>query len=140
VDVRLSPRSSAYLAYGWTEAYGSTPFLFDAPTRQSALTVGYRQAGEGLAFDVGAQYDAVPRHLRLLATVDASLAGGWSFRTFAKYNATLASFEELELRAGRLCDCLEVSVLYRVPQQQLWLTVQVVPSVRVQQAVPEPLR
>ncbi len=140
VSLRLDARSAAYLDYSWAEAYGATPFLFDAPTRQSALTLGYRQATEGLALDVGVQYDAVPRHLRLLATVDASPGGGWSFRTFAKYNATLASFEELELRAGRLCDCLEVSVTYRVPQQQLWLTVQVVPSARVREAVPEPLR
>lgn len=138
VDVRLDPRSSAYLSYAWTEAYGSTPFLFDAPTRQSAVSLGYRWAGEGLSLDVAVQYDATPQHARLLATVDANPGGGWHLRTFAKYNATLASFEELELRVGRTCDCLEVSVAYRVPQQQLWFVVNVVPSPRVREAVPEP--
>lgn len=140
VDVRVDGGSSAYISYAWTEAYGSTPFLFDAPTRQSAFSLGYRRAGEGLSFEVAVQYDFLPQHLRLLATVDASPGLGWRLRTFAKYNATLASFEELELRASRLCDCLEVSVAYRVPQQQLWFTVNVVPSPRVQEGVPEPAR
>ncbi len=139
LDVRLDARSSVYLAYAWTEAYGATPFLFDAPTRQAAVTVGYRQTGSW-RLDVGLQYDAVPQHVRVLGAVDTALDGGWRFRVFAKYNATLASFEELELHAGRLCDCVDVSVTYRVPQQQLWVNVQVVPSGRVREAVPEPLR
>jgi len=138
VDLQLGARSSAYLSYAWTEAYGSTPFLFDAPSRQSALALGHRWAGEGLSWDVGVQYDAVPQHLRVLANVHASSGEGWRFRTFAKYNVTLSSFEELEVSAGRLCDCLDVSVTYRVPQQQFWITVNVVPSPRVRDAVPEP--
>ena len=140
LDLQRDVRSAAYLSYAWTEAYGSTPFLFDAPTRQSVLTLGHRWAGEGLSWDVGVQYDALPQHLRVLASVHASFGDGWRFRTFAKYNVTLASFEELEVGAGRLCDCLDVSVTYRVPQQQFWVTVNVVPSPRVREAVPEPLR
>jgi len=138
LDLRLDPRSSVYLSYAWTEAYGSTPFLFDAPTRQSAVTVGYRRSTEGLSWDLGVQYDATPQHLRLVATVDVWPGGGWRLRTFAKYNLTRASFEELELRAGWRCDCLDVSVAYRVPQGQFWLNVNVVPSPRAREAVPEP--
>lgn len=138
VEVRVDKRSSAYVSYAWTEAYGSTLFLFDAPTRQSAFSLGYRRAGEGLSFDVAVQYDFLPQHLRLLATVDANPGFGWRLRTFVKYNATLASFEELEVRAGRLCDCLELSVAYRLPQQQLWFVANVIPSPRVREAVPEP--
>lgn len=139
LDFRLDPRSSLYLSYAWTEAYGSTPFLFDAPTRQSAVTLGYRRGGEGLSWDVGVQYDSVPQHTRLLVALDGSFGDGWRFGTFAKYNLTLSRFEELELRAGRRCDCLDVSVAYRVPQGQFWVNVNVVPSPRVREAVPEPL-
>lgn len=138
VDLQLDAGSSAYLSYAWTEAYGSTPFLFDAPTRQSALTLGYRRAGEGLSWDLGVQYDAVPRQFRLIATVEAYPADGWRLWTFAKYNLTVSSFEELEVRVGRRCDCVDVAVAYRVPQGQFWVTVNVVPSPRTQQAVPEP--
>ncbi len=138
VAYSTAPGAAAYLAYAWTEAYGSTPFLFDAPTRGSSVTLGYRQAGQGLAFDVAVQYDAIPQHWRLLAGVDAAPGGGWRFGTFAKYNATLALFEELQLRAGRLCDCLDFSVAYRVPQQQWWVTVNLVPSSQVREAVPLP--
>lgn len=140
VDVPLDARSSAYLSYAWTEAYGSTPFLFDAPTRQSAVTVGYRRSDGAFSWDLGVQYDATPQHLRVLATVEARPGDGWRLWTFAKYNVTLSSFEELEVRAGKLCDCLDVSVTVRVPQQQLWVTLSVVPSPRVREAVPEPLR
>lgn len=138
LDFQLDARSAAYLSYAWTEAYGSTPFLFDAPTRQSAVTLGHRRAGEGWSWDLGLQYDSTPRHFRLLATVEARPAEGWRLRTFAKYNLTASRFEELELRVGRRCDCVDVSLVYRVPQGQFWVTVNVVPSPRVRESVPEP--
>jgi hypothetical protein len=138
VAYATAPHAAAYLSYAWTEAYGSTPFLFDAPTRQSAVTLGYRQARDGLAFDLGVQYDAALQHLRLLASLQAALGDGWRVRTFAKYNSTLAVLEELDLQVGRLCDCLDLNVTYRVPQGQFWVTVNMVPSPRVREAVPPP--
>ncbi|MER3456526.1 MAG: hypothetical protein C4304_06515 [candidate division GAL15 bacterium] len=136
LEFRPDLASAAYVSYAWTEAYGATPFLFDAPTRQSAVTVGYRQGWEGLSFDVGAQYDAIPQQWRVLALLQVAPADGWRVGALAKYNVTTASFEELELRAGRRCDCLDVSAAWRIPQRQLWLNLQLVPSPRVREAVP----
>ncbi len=138
VAYAIAPQATLYGSYGWTEAYGATPFLFDAPTRQSAITLGYRQAWEDAALDVGVQYDSIPQHLRFLVLLQASLGEGWRIQAFGKYHITLSAFEDLDLQVGRRCDCVDITFTYKVVQSQFWATVNLTPSPRVRQVVPAP--
>lgn len=135
---RLDPNSTLALSYRWSEFYGSTPFLFDAPSRESLVTASYAHAARGFAFGAGVQYDFVPRHFRLLGNVHVTTADEWRFGVAARYNVTTSAFEDLDLSVGKRCDCLDVGLTYRVVQRQFWITVNLVPSPRIQQLIPHP--
>jgi hypothetical protein len=135
---RLDPNSTLALSYLWSEFYGSTPFLFDAPSRESLVTASYAHAVPGFAFGAGVQYDFLPRHFRLLGNVHLTTADEWRFGVTARYNLTTSAFEDIDLSVRKRCDCLDVSLTYRVVQRQLWITVNLVPSPRIQHLIPHP--
>lgn len=135
---RVDARSTFSLSYLWSEIYGSTPFLFDAPLRESVVTASYAYASTGFAFAAGVQYDFVLQHAKLLGDVRFVTPGEWRFGVLAKYNLTTGAFEDLALSIGKRCDCLDVGLTYRVVQQQFWITFNLFSSPRVQQHVPQP--
>ncbi|MDR5709028.1 MAG: hypothetical protein QN140_04320 [Armatimonadota bacterium] len=135
---RLDARSAVTGSYTRTDLVGSSPFLFDLPDRTEAVSVGYAYAGPGFGFAAGVAYDFVPRHLKLSGSASADLLDNWRLGFSAVYNATRSGFEDLDLIVGTRCDCLSVSLTYRMVRREIFLNFTLTPSPALRIALPEP--
>ncbi len=135
---RLDDRSAVTGSYVRTDLVGTSPFLFDLPDRTEAVSLGYTYMGPGFGFSTGVTYDVVPRHLKLSGSASLDLSSSWRLTVSAVYNATLAGFEDLDLSVGTRCDCLSVSLTYRVVRRELFLNFTLLPSPALRAALPEP--
>lgn len=135
---RLDARSTVTGSYVRTDLLGSTPFLFDLVDRTEAVSVDYAYTGPEFRFRAGVAYDFVPRHLKLSGSASVDLSDSWRLRVSAVYNATLSGFEDLDLDVGTRCDCLAVSLTYRMVRREIFLNVRLTPSDALRTAFPEP--
>jgi hypothetical protein len=135
----LDERSTVTASYTRTDLLGASPFLFDVPDRTEEVSVGYAYRTPAVHVFAGVAYDRVPGHLKLRAEGGVEMRGGWEIRVSGIYNATLSAFEELDLRVGTRCDCLSVSVTYRLARKEVFLGFALQPSPALPAAVSVPL-
>lgn len=135
---RLDDRSSLGVSYSRTDVWGRTPFLFDAPSRADVLSVGYAYTTQELGLGAGVVYDFVPQHLKVTGSLRAEIPPDWRFGVALTYNATTSSFEDVDLTLEKRCDCLGVSLTYRIVRQELFFGVTFTPSPAIPANVPSP--
>ncbi len=135
---QLDARSAVIGSYARTDLVGTSPFLFDLTDPTEAVSVGYAYTGTGLAFAASVVYDFVPRSLKLVGSASVDLSAHWRLSVSAVYNATLSAFEDLDLTVGARCDCLSVSLTYRMVRREVFLGFTLLPSPALPAAVPTP--
>ncbi|MDR7416464.1 MAG: hypothetical protein QN193_05045 [Armatimonadota bacterium] len=135
----LDERSTVMASYTRTDLLGRSPFLFDVPDRTEEVFLGYAYRTPAFHASAGVAYDLVPGHLKLRADGGAEMWRGWEIRVSGVYNATLSAFEDLDIRVGTRCDCLSVSVTYRVARKEVFLGFALRPSPALPAAAPLPL-
>lgn len=111
----LSRTSSATLSYNFAEVTGATPFLFDAISSDSAVTLSYSYY-PGVWFQSGTvseSYDFLTQQytagLNLAFTISPSL----QFGTNVSYNLTTQQLTEVDYAVSATCDCVSLGVVYR---------------------------
>lgn len=138
ITYRLDGHSTLGASYSRTDVWGGTPFLFDAPGRAEVVSVGYAHAAPDWGVGVGVLYDFVPQHLKVTGRLSAAVSSDWRFDLALTYNATTSAFEDVDLTVGKRCDCLGVSLTYRIVRQELFFGVNFTPSPAIPAAVPPP--
>ena len=128
----LNRLSSATLSYNFAQLYGSdplygtTPFLFDNVSQDSAIALSYSYYPGGLLTTgtISATYDFLSQqtvgNLNLTFTISPSIqfsgAVGYSFLT--------QQVTEIDYAVNATCDCLSLGVVYRTfpnaPQNNVW--------------------
>ena len=135
---RLDDRSSVNVSYNRTDVAGATPFRFDAPSRADVLSVGYAYATQELGLGASVLYDFIPQHLKVTGSLRAEIPPDWRFDVALTYNATTSSFEDIDLTLRKRCDCLGISLTYRIVRQELLFGVTFTPSPAIPANVPPP--
>jgi len=125
----LVNKTTLLFAQSGTRGPASTVFnagvAHDFRARAPALILGY---GEMVAaryhWGITAEYNLGTTDTELTVGTGRSIGYGTYATVQAIYHTLTGTFEELDLViTSRLCDCLDVAVMYRHARQQIWLEV-----------------
>ncbi len=107
--------SSTTLSYNFAQVTGATPFLFDAISSDSAVSLSYSYYPGGWfqSGTISDTYDFLTQQttagLNLAFTISPSL----QFGTNVSYNLTTQQLSEVDYAVSATCDCVALGVVYR---------------------------
>ncbi len=112
----LDRANSLTLTYNLASIGGATPFLFDVVSPDSTVALAYNYIGTGFVQSVGVSvsYSFLALQTTLGADAAVALSPTLLLSTAASYNVTTQQWGEVDVAVNATCDCVAVSVLYRM--------------------------
>jgi lipopolysaccharide export system protein LptA len=111
----LNRTSSATLSYNFAQVYGATPFLFDAVSPDSAVSLSYSYYPGGWfqAGTISASYDFLSMQTTGTLGVSFAVSPSVQLGTNVTYSFTTHQATEIDYVANATCDCLGLGIVYQ---------------------------
>ena len=112
----LDRANSLTLTYNLASVGGATPFLFDVISPDSTAALAYNYVGTGFLQSAGVSvsYSFLALQTTLGANAAVALSPTLLLSTAGSYNVTAQQWGEVDVAVNATCDCVAVSVLYRM--------------------------
>ncbi len=112
----LDRSNSLSLTYNLASVGGATPFLFDAVTADSTVALSYDYIAPGFLQSAGVSvaYSFLALQTTLGANAALELSPTLLLSLAGSYNVTTQQWGEVDVAVNATCDCLAVSLLFRM--------------------------
>ena len=118
----------------------NTGVAYDFRAQSPSLILGYGdRVSAGYHWGITAEYNLSTTDTKLTVDTGRSIGYGTYATVQAIYHTLTGTFEELDfVITSRLCDCLDVALVYRHARQEIWLEIGLVaiPQSRLQFLIP----